>query len=128
LISTIRHHCYYGIVIRKCFLHLSKQEQKKRFLKRIDEPEKNWKFSVNDVHERQHWDDYMQAYEDMIGHTATKEAPWYIVPADNKWFTHLIVAAALVDLLASLDLKYPKLSKDELKQLDEAKEALLTAK
>jgi PPK2 family polyphosphate:nucleotide phosphotransferase len=117
-----------GIVVRKFFLHLSKKEQKKRFLKRIDEPEKKWKFSVNDVHERQHWDDYMQAYEDMIGHTATEEAPWYIVPADNKWFTHLIVAAALVDLLASLDLKYPKLSKEELKQLDEAKEALLTVK
>jgi PPK2 family polyphosphate:nucleotide phosphotransferase len=117
-----------GIVVRKFFLHLSKKEQKKRFLKRIDEPEKNWKFSVNDVHERQHWDDYMQAYEDMIGHTATEEAPWYIVPADNKWFTHLIVAAALVDLLASLDLKYPKLSKEELKQLDEARDALLTVK
>jgi len=115
-----------GIVIRKFYLHLSKKEQKKRFLERIDKPEKNWKFSMNDVHEREHWDEYMEAYEDMIRHTSTKQAPWYIVPADNKWFTHLIVAAALVDLLASLDLKYPKLSKEELKQLDEAKEALLT--
>jgi PPK2 family polyphosphate:nucleotide phosphotransferase len=117
-----------GIVIRKFYLHLSKKEQKKRFLERIDKPEKNWKFSMNDVHEREHWDEYMEAYEDMIRHTSTKQAPWYIVPADNKWFTHLIVAAALVDLLASLDLKYPKLSKEELKQLDEAKEALLTVK
>ncbi len=117
-----------GIVIRKFYLHLSKKEQKKRFLERIDKPEKNWKFSVNDVHEREHWDEYMEAYEDMIRHTSTKLAPWYIVPADNKWFTHLIVAAAMVDLLASLDLKYPKLSKEELKQLDEAKEALLTVK
>ena len=117
-----------GIVIRKFYLHLSKKEQKKRFLERIDKSEKNWKFSLNDVHERDHWDEYMEAYEDMIRHTSTKLAPWYIVPADNKSFTHLIVAAALVDLLASLDLKYPKLSKEELKQLDEAKEALLTVK
>jgi PPK2 family polyphosphate:nucleotide phosphotransferase len=117
-----------GIVIRKFYLHLSKKEQKKRFLERIDKPEKNWKFSLNDVHEREHWDDYMEAYEDMIRHTSTKQAPWYIVPADNKWFTHLIVAAALVDLLASLDLQYPKLGKEGLKQLDEAKEALLTVK
>ena len=117
-----------GIVIRKFYLHLSKKEQKKRFLERIDKPEKNWKFSMNDVHEREHWDEYMEAYEDMIRHTSTKQAPWYIVPADNKWFTRLIVAAALVDLLASLDLQYPKLSKEELKQLDEAKEALLTVK
>ena len=117
-----------GIVIRKFYLHLSKKEQKKRFLERIDKPEKNWKFSLNDVHEREHWDDYMEAYEDMIRYTSTKQAPWYLVPADNKWFTHLIVAAALVDLLASLNLQYPKLSKEELKQLDEAKEALLTVK
>ena len=117
-----------GIVVRKFFLHLSKKEQKKRFLERIDKPEKNWKFSMNDVHEREHWDEYMEAYEDMIRHTSTKQAPWYIVPADNKWFTHLIVAAALVDLLASLELKYPKLSKEELKQLDQAKEVLLTVK
>jgi PPK2 family polyphosphate:nucleotide phosphotransferase len=117
-----------GIAVRKFFLHLSKKEQKKRFLERIDKPEKNWKFSANDVHEREHWQDYMEAYEDAIRHTATDEAPWYIVPADNKWFTHLIVAAALVDLLASLDLKYPKLSKEELEQLDEAKKVLLTVK
>lgn len=114
-----------GIVIRKFFLHLSKKEQKKRFLERIDKPEKNWKFSAKDVGEREHWDDYMQAYQDMIRHTATKEAPWYIVPADNKWFTHLIIAAALVDLLASLDLRYPQPSKEDLKELAAAKQALL---
>jgi polyphosphate kinase 2 (PPK2 family) len=89
---------------------------------------KNWKFSASDVHERKYWDDYMEAYEDTIRHTTTEEAPWYIVPADNKWFTRLIVAAALVDLLASLDLKYPKLSKEELKELAHAKEVLLSGK
>jgi PPK2 family polyphosphate:nucleotide phosphotransferase len=117
-----------GIAVRKFFLHLSKKEQKKRFLERIDKPEKNWKFSASDVHERKYWDDYMEAYEDTIRHTTTEEAPWYIVPADNKWFTRLIVAAALVDLLASLDLKYPKLSKEELKELAHAKEVLLSGK
>ena len=117
-----------GIAIRKFFLHLSKKEQKKRFLERIDKPEKNWKFSANDVHERKHWENYMESYEDMIRHTATEEAPWYIVPADNKWFTHLIVAAALIDVLASLDLKYPELSKEEVKELANAKQALLASK
>ena len=114
-----------GTAVRKFFLHLSKKEQKKRFLERIDKAEKNWKFSANDIHEREHWGDYMDAYEDMIRHTATEEAPWYIVPADNKWFTHLIVAAALIDLLASLDLKYPQSSKEDLKELADAKQALL---
>jgi PPK2 family polyphosphate:nucleotide phosphotransferase len=114
-----------GIVVRKFFLYLSKKEQKKRFLERIEKLEKNWKFSVNDVHERKHWDDYMEAYEETIRQTATKEAPWYIVPADNKWFTRLIVAAALIDLLASLDLKYPKLNKKEFEELASAKQALL---
>ncbi len=117
-----------GIAVRKFFLHLSKKEQKKRFLERIDKPKKNWKFSANDVHERKHWDDYMEAYEDTIRHTATEEAPWYIVPADNKWFTRLIVAAALVDLLASLDLRYPILSREEIKELADAKEVLLSGK
>jgi PPK2 family polyphosphate:nucleotide phosphotransferase len=114
-----------GIVVRKFLLYLSKKEQKKRFLERIEKLEKNWKFSVNDVHERKHWDDYMEAYEETIRQTATKEAPWYIVPADNKWFTRLIVAAALIDLLASLDLKYPKLNKKEFEELASAKQALL---
>jgi PPK2 family polyphosphate:nucleotide phosphotransferase len=114
-----------GMAVRKFFLHLSKKEQKKRFLERIDKPEKHWKFSASDIRERNHWDDYMEAYEDMIRRTATEEAPWYIVPADNKWFTHLIVAAALIDGLASLDLKYPQSSKQDLKEFADAKQALL---
>ena len=113
-----------GVVIRKFFLHVSNKEQKKRFLERIEEPEKNWKFSANDANERQYWDDYMDAYEDMIQNTATKAAPWYVVPADNKWFTRVIVAAAVIEALDSLDLKYPEVSKEKLKELAAAKRAL----
>ena len=113
-----------GIVIRKFFLHVSKEEQKKRFLERIDKPEKNWKFSSADVNERGYWDDYMKAYEDMIRNTATKHSPWYVVPADNKWFTRLVVAAAVIDALASLDLEYPNVSEEKLKELEEAKNLL----
>src|SRR6266850_128299 len=102
-----------GVVIRKFFLHLSKKEQKKRFLERLENPEKNWKFSADDVRERKFWDEYMEAYEDMIRHTATEDAPWYVVPADNKWFTRLVVAAAVVSTLDALDLSYPKVSKAE---------------
>jgi PPK2 family polyphosphate:nucleotide phosphotransferase len=114
-----------GVVIRKFFLHVSNKEQKKRFLERIQEPEKNWKFSANDAKERGYWDDYMEAYEDMIQNTATKEAPWYVVPADNKWFTRVVVAAAVIDALADLDLHYPKVSDAKLKELVVAKKALL---
>jgi PPK2 family polyphosphate:nucleotide phosphotransferase len=114
-----------GVVIRKFFLHVSNKEQKKRFLERIQEPEKNWKFSANDAKERGYWDDYMEAYEDMIQNTATKEAPWYVVPADNKWFTRVVVAAAVIDALADLDLHYPKVSDAKLKELAVAKKALL---
>jgi PPK2 family polyphosphate:nucleotide phosphotransferase len=114
-----------GVVIRKFFLHVSKKEQKKRFLERLENPEKNWKFSANDLKERAFWDGYMQAYEDMIRHTATKDAPWYVVPADNKWFTRLVVAAAVVGTLGSLDLKYPKVGEQKLKELAAAKRALL---
>jgi len=114
-----------GVAIRKFFLHASKAEQKKRFLERLNNQKKNWKFSVNDALERAHWDQYMEAFEETIQHTATKHAPWYVVPADNKWFTRLVVAAAVVDCLDSLDLAYPKLSKDELKELEVAKEAIL---
>ena len=114
-----------GIVIRKFFLHVSKKEQKKRFLERLANPEKNWKFSADDVKERGFWDDYMQAYEDMIRHTATKDAPWYVVPADNKWFTSVVVAAAVVGTLGSLDLRYPKGGEQTLKELAAAKRALL---
>jgi PPK2 family polyphosphate:nucleotide phosphotransferase len=114
-----------GVVIRKFFLHVSRDEQRKRFLERIEQPEKNWKFSATDARERGHWKDYMKAYEDMIRHTATKDAPWYVVPADNKWFTRIVVAAAVIDALAALDLHYPKVSKEKLAELAEAKKALL---
>jgi len=117
-----------GVVIRKFFLHVSRGEQKRRFLERLDEPEKNWKFSAADVRERGHWKDYMHAYEDAIRATATDEAPWYVVPADNKWFTRVVVAAALIDTLLSLDLHYPKVGKDKLKALAAAKRALLAEK
>ena len=113
-----------GVCIRKFFLNVSKKEQKKRFLERIDEPEKNWKFSANDAKEREHWDDYMEAYEDTIRNTATKEAPWYVVPADNKWFTRVVVGAAVIEALDDLDLEYPKVSDSKLKELEEAKKAL----
>ncbi len=117
-----------GVAIRKFFLHVSNKEQKKRFLERIEEPEKNWKFSANDAKERGHWDDYMASYEDMIRNTATKEAPWYVVPADNKWFTRVVVAAAVVEALSSLDLHYPEVGKEKLKELATAKRALLAGK
>ena len=113
-----------GVVIRKFFLNLSKKEQKKRFLARLDQPEKNWKFSAADIRERACWDDYMTAYEEMITHTASKHAPWYVVPADNKWFTRLVVAAAIVDTLESLNLAYPKLEADKRKDLDAARKQL----
>jgi PPK2 family polyphosphate:nucleotide phosphotransferase len=114
-----------GIAVVKFYLHVSKDEQKKRFLERIDNPSKNWKFSLADIHERQHWSEYMDAYDETIRATATKFAPWYVVPADNKWFTRLVVASAVVRTLDSLDLQYPVLSKDELKALDAAKVSLL---
>jgi PPK2 family polyphosphate:nucleotide phosphotransferase len=113
-----------GTIVRKFFLHVSQEEQKKRFLERIDNPEKNWKFSSADAKERGHWDEYMKAYEEMIRNTATKDSPWYVVPADNKWFTRLVVAAAVIDSLASLDLKYPDVGEDKLKELAEAKSLL----
>ncbi len=114
-----------GLVVRKFFLHVSKKEQRRRFLERIDNSDKNWKFSASDAAEREHWSDYMEAYEDMIRHTASAEAPWYVVPADNKWFTRMVVAAAVIETLASLDLKYPEVGKDKLKELAVAKAALV---
>ena len=114
-----------GVVIRKFFLHLSKKEQKKRFLDRIDTPEKNWKFSSTDAKERGFWKDYMEAYEEMIRNTATPDAPWYVVPADNKWFTRIVVAAAVIDALAALDLRYPVVGKEKRKELAAAKKVLL---
>src|SRR5260370_15786348 len=115
-----------GVVVRKFFLHVSKKEQKRRFLDRIDDSFKNWKFSSNDANERDFWDDYMKTYEEMIQRTATKDAPWYVVPADNKWFTRVVVASAVVDTLSSLDLAYPKVDEGKLKELAAAKKKLLT--
>jgi len=123
--SFERHLTRNGTVIRKFFLHVSRDEQKQRFLDRLDRPEKHWKFSVSDVVERRRWDAYMKAYEDMVRHTATPDAPWYVVPADHKWFTRLVVAAAIVDALASLDLKYPKVGRARRKEVEAAKAALL---
>ncbi|MGA7399777.1 MAG: PPK2 family polyphosphate kinase, partial [Candidatus Sulfotelmatobacter sp.] len=113
-----------GTVIRKFFLHLSKKEQKKRFLARLDEPEKHWKFSEADIHERDYWDDYQDAYEDMIRQTTSKHAPWYVVPADNKWFTHLVVSAAIVETLEGLDLAYPKVDAAKEKEIQAARRIL----
>jgi PPK2 family polyphosphate:nucleotide phosphotransferase len=117
-----------GTVVRKFFLHVSKEEQQKRFLERLDNPDKNWKFSANDAKERGFWDKYMEAYEETIRETATEESPWYVVPADNKWFTRVIVAATVIDALASLDLDYPKVSPAKKEELAAAKTALLAVK
>jgi PPK2 family polyphosphate:nucleotide phosphotransferase len=114
-----------GVVVRKFFLHVSRKEQKQRFLDRIERPEKNWKFSSTDARERGFWGEYMKAYEETIRETAAKFAPWYVVPADNKWFTRLVVAAAIIDALASLDLHFPKIGPEKQKELAAAKEALL---
>lgn len=113
-----------GTVIRKFFLHLSKEEQKDRFMKRLNEPEKNWKFAPADVKERQHWDEYMAAYQDAIRQTAAEHAPWYVVPADHKWYTRLIVAAATIDALASLKLEYPKIDAKQRAEMDKARKIL----
>jgi len=122
--SFERHLARNGTVIRKFFLHLSKKEQKQRFMARLDEPEKNWKFSAADVHEREFWDDYQNAFEDMIRNTATKRAPWYVIPADNKWFTHLAVAAVIVETLEELNPDYPKVDAAKRKELDAARKLL----
>jgi PPK2 family polyphosphate:nucleotide phosphotransferase len=113
-----------GTKILKFFLHVSHKEQKKRFLKRLDEPDKNWKFSASDVKERKFWNDYMHAFEEAIGATASKHAPWFVVPADNRWFTRLIVAAAIVDALESLGLTYPKIDAAKKKELAAVRAAL----
>ena len=117
-----------GVLIRKFFLHVSRQEQKRRFLERLDNPAKNWKFSAADLKERALWQDYMHAYEDMIRETASDYAPWYVVPADHKWFTQLIVAAAAIDALGSLDLKYPQIGKEQFAELTGARKALIREK
>ena len=117
-----------GTVIRKFFLHLSKEEQKQRFLARLEEPEKNWKFSATDIRERKYWNDYQDAYEDMIRKTATEDAPWYVVPADHKWFTHLVISAVIVDTLEELNPSYPKMDPAKRKELEAAKRELLRKK
>ena len=114
-----------GTIVLKFFLHVSRDEQQKRFLERIEQPEKNWKFSANDIKERALWDDYMKAYEQTIRETASEDAPWFVVPADNKWFTRVVVASAIIDALSALDLKYPRLSPEQRAELAAAKEKLL---
>jgi PPK2 family polyphosphate:nucleotide phosphotransferase len=114
-----------GYVILKFFLHVSRKEQRKRFLERLDQPEKNWKFSSADARERGHWDDYMEAYEDMIRATATKDAPWFVVPADNKWFTRLVVAGAIVEALEDLKLEFPEVDQEKRAELAKARRMLM---
>ena len=113
-----------GILIRKFFLNVSQKEQKRRFLDRLDHPEKNWKFSVADIRERACWDDYMEAYQDMIRHTSTPEAPWHVIPADKKWFTRIAVASAIVDTLEDLNLSYPTVDAAKAKELAAARKLL----
>jgi PPK2 family polyphosphate:nucleotide phosphotransferase len=117
-----------GVIVMKFFLHLSKGEQKRRFLERLEMPEKNWKFSMADVKERAYWKDYQKAYEEMIQNTATKHAPWYVIPADNKWFTRLAVAGAIIHRLHSLDLQFPEVDDDKKKELALVRKALLAGK
>jgi PPK2 family polyphosphate:nucleotide phosphotransferase len=113
-----------GTIVLKFFLHLSREEQKKRFMERLDRPDKQWKFSTADVHERRFWGDYMHAFEQAIRATASKSAPWYVVPADNKWFTRLVVAAAIVEAVEKLDLAYPMVDANKKKELQTARAAL----
>ena len=113
-----------GIAVRKFFLHISKEEQRARFLQRLEEPEKNWKFSAADIRERQYWDDYQHAFEDMIRHTSARHAPWFVVPADHKWFARLLVSFVVVDALKEMKLAYPTVDAAARKQLQAAKAAL----
>jgi PPK2 family polyphosphate:nucleotide phosphotransferase len=117
-----------GVLIRKFFLHVSKEEQKKRFLERLEDPKKNWKFSMADVNERGFWKDYQEAYQEMIQNTATKHAPWFVVPADNKWFTRLIVASAIIQALDELHLSFPQVDKAKKKELEAVRASLLAQK
>jgi polyphosphate kinase 2 (PPK2 family) len=123
-----RHLARSGTVILKFFLNVSRDEQKKRFLERIEEPEKNWKFSAADVRERAHWAEYMDAYETMIRETSAPHAPWYVVPADNKWYTRVVVGGAIVDALERLDLEYPTLGTAQRAELAAARKSLAAEK
>ena len=113
-----------GVVIRKFFLHISREEQRKRLFERLDDPSKNWKFSIADAHEREYWDDYMEAYEDMVRHTSSKQAPWFVVPADNKWFSRMVVAAGIIDALEDMNLSFPQLNAAKRKERQEVRKAL----
>lgn len=124
IVAFERHLVRNGTLVLKFHLRISKEEQKHRFLQRLDTPAKRWKFSMNDIADRKLWDRYMDAYEDMIRHTSTPEAPWYVVPADNKWFARLVVAAALVDALDRLDLRFPKVSRAQLEEMRRVRKAL----
>jgi len=117
-----------GVVIRKFFLNISKEEQKKRFLSRLEDSKKNWKFSMDDIKERKCWKDYHEAYEEMVQNTATKRAPWYVVPADNKWYGRLVVASAIIEVLDGLNLAFPDVDKEKKKELENIREALLAEK
>ncbi|QQS35617.1 MAG: polyphosphate kinase 2 family protein [Ignavibacteriales bacterium] len=117
-----------GIIPVKFFLHISKDEQKKRFISRIDDPSKNWKFSKADIEERKYWDDYQKCYEEVINNTSKKHSPWYIIPSDKKWFARLLVSQIIIETLESLNLDYPKLSKEQLSELEVCKESLLNEK
>jgi PPK2 family polyphosphate:nucleotide phosphotransferase len=124
IVAFERYLTHNGVVVLKFFLHVSKDEQQKRFLARIDEPAKQWKFSAADVHERGYWNEYMRAYQDMIRHTATPHAPWHVVPADNKWYTRLVVASAIVEALDDLHVSFPRVGPEKKKELAEAKRLL----
>ena len=113
-----------GIVIRKFFLHISKEEQRRRFLSRLEQPSKNWKFSMGDLDARRLWNDYMRAYEEMIQHTSSVDAPWYVVPADNKWFARLVVSSAVIEAMEGMDLAYPRVDRTKRRELADVRKAL----
>ena len=115
------------MAIRKFFLHVSRGEQKRRFMRRLEEPRRNWKFSLSDTQERDHWAEYMRAYEDMIRRTSSDHAPWFVVPADNKWFTRLVVSAAVIDAMEEMGLAFPKVDREKRKELAAAHAALAGA-
>jgi PPK2 family polyphosphate:nucleotide phosphotransferase len=117
-----------GTVVVKFFLHVSREEQKKRFIARIDDPDKNWKFSAADAQERGHWNNYMEAYDEMIRNTSTKKSPWYVVPADNKSYARIVIASAIINALDDMKLEYPKVSREKIAELNEIKKALLAEK
>jgi PPK2 family polyphosphate:nucleotide phosphotransferase len=119
-----RYLCRNGTIIRKFFLNVSRPEQRRRFVARLDDPAKNWKFSIGDIDERLRWDDYMKAYEQAIGATSTTHAPWYVIPADNKWYTRIVIANIIIETLESLNLRFPRLDREKQKELAQARRRL----